>query len=177
MSSEATATENDEFKFQEQVTWKKDSIGSIFVASDDPLVYTKVISAVETRGDSILVVGSENWIDDTAVAFEKFQTLGVSFMAPNYVAVNNPRRLRFNRQYLQKYGKVPTNVALRGYEMMLFFGNQLKTNGVYFQDGLNNTEFVPGHLFQGFRYQFSRDNQVVPFVKFKGGILTHIESR
>jgi ABC-type branched-subunit amino acid transport system substrate-binding protein len=177
MSILATATEHDEFKFPSQFTLKKDSIGSIFVATDDPLIYTKVISAVETRGDSILVVGSENWIDDTAVAFEKFQTLGVSFMAPNYVAVNNPRRLRFNRQYLQKYGKVPTNVALRGYEMMLFFGNQLKTNGVYFQDGLNNTEFVPGHLFQGFRYQFSRDNQVVPFVKFKGGILTHIESR
>src|SRR5690606_8508270 len=68
----ATATEYDEFKFPSEFTLKKDSIGSIYVASDDPLIYTKVISSVETRGDSILVVGSENWIEDTAVAFEKF---------------------------------------------------------------------------------------------------------
>lgn len=173
----ATATEYDEFKFPTQFTLKKDSIGCIFVATDDPLIYTKVISAVETRGDSIMVVGSENWIDDTAVAFEKFQTLGVSFTAPNFLSVHNPRRRHFNAQYLRKYGKVPSNLSVRGYEMMLFFGNQLKTNGVYFQDGLNNAELVPGHLFQGFRYQFSRDNQLVPFVKFQDGVLTLVETR
>src|SRR5690606_15772514 len=150
-----TATEFDEFKFPTQFTLKKDSIGSIFVATDDPLIYTKVISAAETRNDSILVVGSENWIDDTAVAFEKFQTLGVRFTAPNFVAVDDPRRKRFNDRYLRKYGKTPTNLSVRGFEMMLFFGNQLKTNGVYFQDGLNQMEVVPGHFYQGFRYQFS----------------------
>lgn len=171
----ATPTEYDEFKFPSEFTLKKDSIGSIFVASDDPLIYTKVISSVETRGDSILIVGSENWIDDTAVAFEKYQTLNVVFAAPNYVALNSPARRSFISGYLRKYGKVPSNFSQLGYEMMLFFGNQLKKNGVYFQDGLNNSEFVPGHLFQGFKYQYSRDNQVVPFAQFKGGVLTLVE--
>ncbi len=173
----ATPTEFDEFKFPSEFTLKKDSIGSIFVATDDPLIYTKVISAVETRGDSVMVVGSENWIDDTAVAFEKYQHLGVNFFAPNFVALDNPRRKRFNELYLRQYGKVATNLALRGYEMMLFFGTQLQKNGVYFQDALNNTDFVPGHLFQGFRYQFTRDNQVVPFVRFRGGVLTLVETK
>ncbi len=170
-----TATEYDEFKFPSEFTLKKDSIGSIFVATDDPLIYTKVISAVETRGDSIRVVGSENWIDDTAVAFEKYQVLGVTFAAPNYVAIDGPRLKRFSQRYLRKYGKPATSLALRGYEMMLFFGNQLQQNGVYFQDALNNTGFIPGHLFQGFRYQYTRDNQVVPFVRFRNGIPTLIE--
>ena len=177
MSILATATEYDEFKYPSQFTLKKDSIGSIYVASDDPLIYTKVISSIETRGDSILVVGSENWIDDTAVAFEKYQNLGVAFTAPNFVSVLNPKRERFISQYLSKYGKVPSNVALLGYEMMLFYGNQLKTNGVYFQDGLNKTEFIPGHLFQGFRFQFSRANQHVPFVKFRNGVLALVGKR
>ena len=61
-----------------------------------------------------------------------------------------------------------------GFEMMLFYGGQLKTNGVYFQDGLNNAEFIPGYLFEGFKYQYSRDNQHVPFVKFENGVLTLI---
>jgi hypothetical protein len=173
----ATATEFDEFKFPTEFTLKKDSIGSIFVATDDPLIYTKVISSMETRGDSILVLGSENWIDDTAVPFEKYQTLGITFAAPNFVSPNNGKRKAFISKYMQAYGKVPSNLSQLGYEMMLFFGNQLKTNGVYFQDGLNNAEFLRGHLSQGFKYQFSRDNQVVPFVKFEQGILRLIETR
>lgn len=171
----ATPTEYDEFKYPSEFTLKKDSIGSIFVATDDPLIYTKVISAIETRGDSIRVVGSENWIDDTAVAFEKYQSLGVVFTAPNFVAIDNPGKRAFISNYMEKYGKVPSNLAQRGYEMMLFFGNQLKTNGVYFQDGLNNAEFIPGHLFEGYRYQYTRDNQVVPIVKFQGGVLRIIK--
>lgn len=177
MSVLATATEYDEFKYPTQFTLKKDSIGSIYVASDDPLIYTKVISSIETRGDSILVVGSENWIDDTAVAFEKYQTLGVTFTAPSFVSVLDPKRKRFISQYLSKYGKVPSNVSLLGYEMLLFYGNQLKTNGVYFQDGLNKAEFIPGHLFHGFTFQFSRDNQHVPFVKFRNGVLSLVGKR
>jgi ABC-type branched-subunit amino acid transport system substrate-binding protein len=173
----ATATEFDEFKYASEFTLKKDSIASIFVATDDPLVYTKVISAVETRKDSIMIVGSENWIDDTAVAFEKFQTLGIVMTAPNYVSMSHPHRKEFLRKYMKAYGKVPSNLSKLGYELMLFFGNQLKTNGVYFQDGLNKAENLPGYLSQGFRYQNSRDNQSVPFVKFKGGILTLIEKR
>lgn len=173
----ATATEFDEFKYPSEFTLKKDSIASIFVATDDPLIYTKVISGVETRGDSILVVGSENWIDDTAVPFEKYQTLGITMAAPNYVAPDNLYRQNFIAKYLKRYGRVPTNLSMRGYELMLFFGNQLKTNGVYFQDGLNQAAFLPGYLSQGFKFQYSRDNQLVPFVKFKKGVLTLVEKR
>ena len=173
----ATPTEFDEFKYASEFTLKKDSIASIFVATDDPLIYTKVISAVETRKDSIMIVGSENWIDDTAVAFEKFQTLGIVMTAPNYVSMSHPHRKEFARKYMRTYGKVPSNLSKLGYELMLFFGNQLKTNGVYFQDGLNKAENLPGYLSQGFKYQNSRDNQSVPFVKFKGGVLTLIEKR
>lgn len=173
----ATPTEYDEFKYPSEFTLKKDSIASIFVATDDPLIYTKVISSIETRGDSILVVGSENWIDDTAVAFEKYQTLGIAMTAPNYVSPGILYQRDFISKYLKEYGRVPSNLSQLGYELMLFFGNQLKTNGVYFQDGLNKAEFLPGYLSQGFKYQYSRDNQLVPFVKFKGGVLNLVEKR
>lgn len=171
----ATPTEYDEFRFPTEFTLKKDSIGSIFVASDDPLIYTKVISAVETRADSILIIGSENWIDDTAVPFEKYQNLGVVFMAPNFVSINSPTRKRFYHQYLQRYGKLPSNLSMQGYELMLFFGSQLKQNGVYFQDALYGADKSKGYLSQGFHYPFTRDNQLVPFVKFEGGVLKLIE--
>lgn len=173
----ATPTEYDEFKYPSEFTLKKDSIASIYVATDDPLIYTKVISSIETRGDSILVVGSENWIDDTAVAFEKYQTLGITMTAPNYISPGILYQRDFISKYLKEYGRVPSNLSQLGYELMLFFGNQLKTNGVYFQDGLNKAEFLPGYLSQGFKYQYSRDNQLVPFVKFKEGVLKRVEKK
>lgn len=171
----ATATEYDEYKYPSEFTLKKDSIGSIFVASDDPLIYTKVISGVETRGDSILVLGSENWVDDTAVPFEKYQNLGIVFQAPNFVSINSPERKRFYTRYLRKYGKLPTNLSAQGFELMLFFGQQLKKNGVYFQEDLHNAEFVPGYLSQGFYYPYTPDNHLVPFAKFEGGVFKLIE--
>ncbi|MCX8489549.1 MAG: ABC transporter substrate-binding protein, partial [Cyclobacteriaceae bacterium] len=68
----AKATKYDEWKNPQEFTLKKDSIGSIFVASDEPVIYTKIINSVESRGDSILVIGQESWLQDNAVEYSKF---------------------------------------------------------------------------------------------------------
>lgn len=173
----STPTEFDEFKYPSQFTLAKDSIHSIFVASEDPLIYTKVVGAVEMRGDSVLVMGSENWLDDNAIDLEKYQTLRIVLASPNFWDVKRPHYKAFEKKFLRKHGRTASNVARMGYELMLFIGNQLKTNGVYFQDGLSKTGVVPGYLGEGFDYRFSRDNQVIPFTTFKRGELTLIEKR
>lgn len=173
----ATPTELDEFRYPIEFTLKKDSISSIFVASDDPLIYTKVVGAVETRGDGVLVVGSENWLDDNAIDFEKYEILGIVLAAPNFVAPDSRNYERFEKQFIAEHGRSVSNVAKMGYEFMLFLGQQLQTNGVYFQEGLNKAGAIPGYLGQGFNYTDSRDNQVVPFVTFKNGELFLIEKR
>ncbi len=173
----ATPTELDEFRYPKEFTLKKDSISSIFVASDDPLIYTKIVGAVETRGDSVMVVGSENWLDDNAIDLEKYEVLHITLTAPNYVSIDNPNYRKFETEYIRQHGRPVSNVARIGYEMMLFMGNQLKTNGVYFQEGLSNAGTLPGYLTQGFNYSDSRDNQLVPFVTFRNGALVLIEKR
>jgi hypothetical protein len=173
----ATPTEFDEFKYPIQFTLAKDSIGSIFVASDDALIYSEVVSAVETRGDTVRVVGSENWIDDTAIALEKYQTLRISLTAPNYTNTAKANYKIFFRRFSRAYGRAPSNIALMGYEFMLFFGNQLKTNGVFFQDALSKTGTIPGYLYEGFNYQYSRNNDLIPFITMRNGVLTLVEKR
>lgn len=173
----ATPTEFDEFKNPIEFELKKDSIGAIYVASDDPLIYTKVISSVDTRADSIMVVGSETWLYDNAVDFEKFQSLGVVFAAPGHTAPFNWHHKAFMKKFARKHGRLPNNYAELGYEMMLFLGNALKRHGVYFQEGLNKEKFFKGYLSEGYNYQFSHDNQLVPFIKFRGGQLQLIQNR
>jgi hypothetical protein len=171
-----TATEFDEFKYAKEFSLKKDSLHSIFAASDDPLIYTKLVGAVETRNDSTILIGSENWLDDNVVEFEKYQTLGIVLTSPNFKSMRDKEVKAFERKYLLTHGKQATNMARLGYELMMFVGDQLKKNGVYFQDALQKG-IAPGYLSEGFDYRFGRDNQLVPFTTFKTGEQTLLEKR
>jgi hypothetical protein len=173
----ATPTEFDEFKYPSEFTIKKDSIGSIYVATDDALIYTKVVTSIDTRGDSIKVVGSEKWLDDSTVDPEKYQTYRIALTAPNFADASKANYRTFHRRFVKRYGRTPSAAARMGFEFMLFYGNQLKKNGVYFQEGLSKTGLVPGFLFEGFKFTNSRDNQLVPIITIERGQLTLLEKK
>lgn len=173
----ATPTEYDEFRYPKQFTLKKDSLGCIFVASDDALIYAKVMSSIETRGDQIVVLGSEAWLDQNTVDLEKYQHLQVVLTAPNFAGLEKPNSKAFVRKFIRTHGRAPSNYAAVGYELMLFLGSQLKKHGVYFQDGLSKDGVIPGHLTEGYDYQLGRSNGLIPFIKFDDGNMKVIEKR
>jgi len=166
----ATPTEYDEWKNPRQFKLKLDSIGSVFVASDDPLIYTKVINSVETRGDSILVIGQESWIEDNSVDLAKFEKIKAVFASPNYSAINEKPYLEFRKRYLHTHGILPGPYAQKGYECVMVLGRALKKYGVYFQKGLE-VEGVQGALTSGYQMTPARDNGRVSFVSFTKGKL------
>lgn len=170
----ATATEYDEWKAPSQFTIPKDSIGAIFVASDDPVIYTKVVSAVETRKDNTLIIGSEVWLENGSIALTKFQRMNIVLHAPNYVQADSKAYIDFNRQFIKRFGRTPSSLSLNyartGYEMMLVLGRGLHKYGVYLQDGFNK-ELQEPYMMTGFDFRFSNFNQTVPFVKFQYGSL------
>ncbi len=170
----ATPTEYDEWKNPLEFTLKKDSIGSIFVASDNPLIYTKVINSVETRGDSVLVVGEETWLEDNSIDYAKFERTRVAFAAPNYCPVDKASYLTFRKAYLKRHGVLPPENAAKGYELLMTLGRAMRKYGVYFQDGLLLDGPLPGELSAGFWLQPTRDNGFVPFVSFAGGELKEV---
>lgn len=174
----AKPTEYDEFKNPIQFTMKLDSIGSIFVASDNPLVYTKVISSVEARGDSILIVGSEAWLDNPSVDLAKYEKLHIMFAAPNYTSYTDPAFLNFRKAYIRSHGAFPPeylNYTKVGFEFMMIIGRALKAHGVYFQDGLQAAGTLPGYLTRTFQFSPMRDNMGFPFIYFHRGDLVPVE--
>ncbi|MBT1704938.1 ABC transporter substrate-binding protein [Chryseosolibacter indicus] len=173
----ATPTEFDEFKYPTQFTLKKDSIGGIYVASDDALIYAKVVSSIETRGDSIRVIGSENWIDDNTIDLEKYQTLHITLTAPNFADPSKPKYIDFFNKFTRRYGRTPSAFARMGFESMMLFGKQLKENGVFFQEGLSKSGNIPGYLTEGFNYEYSRDNSLIPFISFDQGRFKVVEKK
>ncbi len=177
LSMLATPTEYDDFKYAKQFTLKKDSLGSIFVATDDALIYAKVISSIETRGDQIVVLGSESWLDQNSVPLEKFQNLPIILASPNFASREKPATRAFVRKFVKSHGRPPSHYASIGYDMMLLLGNQLKKHGVYFQEGLSKEGMVPGYLTEGYNYSSGRINELIPFVKFVDGSMTVIEKK
>lgn len=171
----ATATEYDEFKNPSQFTIKRDSIGSIYVASDDPVIFTKVISGVETRGDSVLIVGNESWIaaENSSIDYSIFERLHILLEAPNFTSPHDPAFQNFKKKYVRLHGVLPSDYARLGYEFMYFVGQSLQQFGVYFQTGLAQ-EGETANSKSRYDYHNSRDNQRVPFIYFRSGELVTV---
>jgi hypothetical protein len=83
----------------------------------------------------------------------------------------------FERKYLRTHGIQASNMARLGFELLMFVGQQLQKNGVYFQEGLQKAGVLPGYLGEGFDYRFGRDNQLVPFTTVRSGEITLLEKR
>lgn len=151
---------------KEEYGIKLDSISFIFVASGNDLISSKVLSAVETRGDSITVIGSAEWLNLPVIKYETYSKLGCVLYAPNYFKKDAPYYVSFRNQYLKKHKEIPGKYAEIGYELMLLMGNGLKENGKYFQLGWRDKGYAKGYLTAGFNYNNSNDNLVLPLLKF-----------
>jgi hypothetical protein len=175
----ATPTEFDEYKNPKQFSLALDSIGSIYVASDNALIYSKVNSSMTARGDSVVVIGGENWIspENTAVNFENYERLHILLAAGNFSSLRNPYYENFLRTYMTRHGTYPTFYARLGYEFMLFVGHTLHNHGTYFTPGLDQKGFFKAYMYEGYDYTGKRDNQYVPFVYFRNGELTVFNKR
>jgi hypothetical protein len=175
----ATPTEYDEFRNPTQFTLKLDSIGGIYVASDNPLIYSKVSSSLTARGDSIVVIGSENWIspDNSSVNFENLERIHALFASGNFTSPHNAVYLNFKKKFLAKHGENPGLYAKLGYEFMWFVGHALNDYGTYFQKDLAEKGFQRAWMYEGYDFSSEHDNQYVPFVYFRGGELTLFNRR
>ena len=174
----ATPTEFDEFKNPSQWKLALDSIGSIYVASDNPLIYTKVISSVESRGDSVIIVGSEAWLDNPSVDLNKYEKLHMMLTAPNFTPLNFPPFLDFRKKFIRTHGSFPPeymNYCKIGYDFMMCIGQPMKQYGVYFQDGWKKDGKVASGLTSGYRLSPQRDNDEFPFIYFRRGEMHPVE--
>ena len=174
LSKLATATQYDEWRNPLEFSLKKDSIGCIFVASSDELIYSKVINSVETRRDSTLVIGQESWLDDNSVNYARYERIRIVLASPNFKSLANPAFHIFRKQYASRHGVLPTEYASIGYEFIMIMGQMMDRYGVNFLQTIGEDSFVQGTLSVGLTLSAQRDNRIVPFVAMKRGKLTRV---
>ena len=173
LSKLATATEYDEWKNPLQFSLKKDSLGCIFVASSNELIYSKVINSVETRKDSILLIGQESWLE-SSVDFTKFEGINIALASPNFKSLTSPELANFRKRFINRHGVLPTEYAGIGYEFIVVMGQLMNRYGVNFLQTTHEGDFIPGFLGAGLTLSVQHDNQLVPFISLKGGQLVKV---
>ena len=166
-----TPTKYDKFNYPIEFTLKKDSIGSIFLASDDELIFTKVISSVDRRADSVIILGMDSWLTKPGMEFDKFERLHIMMSAPDYIDIYSPMYRQFRGDYIAKYGSVPSSFARNGFESMLLLGNALKEYGLEFVSKLQEEYSFSGAFNRFYNFHESQCNKEVPFVTFEYGEL------
>ncbi len=144
-----------------------DSIGHIFVASNRELIGASTISGIETRGDSIVIIGNESWLTFKSVSLNQLERLSVLLLAPSYISHKNAALQDVNQKLLYTLNQPPTKYHYLGYETINFVGEMLNLYGVYFQVGLRTQGIYPGVLYQGYNYMESNDNIHIPIIEFK----------
>lgn len=160
-------------KFRNPIEFKirKDSIGSVFVASDDELIITKVISSIDRRGDNVIIIGHESWIEKPSMDLDKFERLHILLAAPTYIDMTHPDYATFRNRFASRTGVIPSAIARTGFECMMFIGNGLKQWGTGFLEAIKQGEAMNVALGRTFQYSENRCNKVVPFVTFQDGVL------
>jgi len=146
---------------------KPDSIGHVLVASDQGFIASNIISALRTRGDTIQVIGSEDWLDLHFANYNVMEQMGIWFLAPNHIEENNPFYSLFKEDYTRLNFTVPSRNATIGYDLMLFIGNGFRYFGKYFQTSAHEKSFLKGWIKVGYDYRNGNDNQAIPIIKLK----------
>ncbi|MEL7005443.1 MAG: hypothetical protein AAFN93_22330, partial [Bacteroidota bacterium] len=135
-------------------------------AADNNLISSKVLSTVRTRGDDITVVGSSNWLNISVINFESYFDMGMILYAPDYCSRDTEFYSDFRTKYISRHKRNPSNLAEKGYDLMLFMGNSLYQYGKYFQTEWSEKSYMPGYLTTGYNYQNANYNQLVPILNF-----------
>ncbi len=145
---------------------KIDSLGHIFIASDNKAIASEVMAAITSRGDTTQIIGVGNWFSTANASLDLMESLGVWLAMQEYENMLNPANLRLRDKYQSLYNKKPGKYVYYGYYAMKFLGESLLEYGVYFQNGYKKS----GNISSLFDFAGSQDNQKLVLYKLEAGI-------
>lgn len=146
---------------------KRDSIGHIFAPSDDRIIASNVISAVNARPDSIQIIGSFKWLDYNFIDYVVAERLGAWFVAQTYIDRSTEAYNAFIEKYVNKHRTMPSDNLILSYDMMRFLGHSLDRYGTLFQYGLKAEGRVYGYFRGAYNYSIGNYNAYLPILRLR----------
>lgn len=99
----------------------------------------------EKGGKQIIVYGMPMLFESEKIEFEYYHALQMRMVMSDFVDENQSDIRTFRREFLDLYGEIPTQDAIKGYDLMLYIGRNIWKYGVNFQ---NYLEYEPTSYMQ-----------------------------
>ena len=87
--------------------------------------------------DPVIVFGQPRWKDFTKISYDTYEKLNLHVTSESFIDPNDPSIIAFRQNFFNRYGTLPTDQAIQGYDTVLFFGRQLKNKGTGFLNTLD----------------------------------------
>jgi len=151
-----------------------DSIGHIFIASDKAQLAANTITALQTRGDHITLIGKNQWLNNREISLEPLEQLNTHLIAPSFIDKKNSAYTTMVETSLKTHHVLPGKSFWTGYDMISIIGQLLYNFGNHFQNEKGAYRFIKGTFSPGFILDGYNNNQYVPLVKLEDGELVNV---
>ncbi|MEA5138008.1 ABC transporter substrate-binding protein [Arcicella rigui] len=144
-------------------------VSHIFLATSDKKAGLSMITALNKKDNMSPLVTSIEAFNPSSLSSTTLSGREVYCINPEFVDNEKPEVDAFRKDYLAKYGVVPSYYAFHGYDMALFWGRLFGKNGYNIRKGLDNQETYNNgtYTLSGFNYIKSQDNQISPVTTFQ----------
>ena len=100
---------------------------------DESFIYESLRKLMAEKSREIAVIGMPIVFESEKIDFDFYHGLSMKIVMSDFVNTDFRKMGDFRRRYLDEYGHIPTNDAVKGYDLMLYTGRKLWKYGVYFQ--------------------------------------------
>ena len=144
-------------------------VSHIFMATSDKKAGLSMLAALNKKNlDSPLITTAEAF-NSSNLSNSTLSGREVYCLDPEFVDIEKPEADVFRKDYLNKYGVLPSYYAFHGYDLALFWGRLFGKYGYNIRKGLDSRDLnKEGYNFSGYNFNRAQDNQVLPITTFQG---------
>ena len=143
-------------------------VSHIFMATSDKKAGLSMITALNKKEYMYPLITTAEAFNSSSLSNGTLSGREVYCIDPEFVDLEKPEVDGFRKDYLSKYGIIPSYYAFHGYDLALFWGRMMGRNSVNIRKGLDNRDsYKDTYILSGYNYIKSQDNQVLPVTTFQ----------
>ncbi len=143
-------------------------VSHVFLATSDKKAGLAMLTALAKKENNAPLITTAEAFNATSLSATTVAGREIYCIDPEYIDGEKPEVDKFRKDYLAKYGVIPSYYAFEGYDITLFWGRLLNKYGADFKKGLDNLDtYKTNYSLAGFDYTQSQDNQIVPITTFE----------
>lgn len=144
-------------------------VSHIFMATSDKKAGLSMLAALNKKNLDLPLITTAEAFNSSNLSNGSLSGREVYCLDPEFVDIEKPEADIFRKDYLNKYGILPSYYAFHGYDLALFWGRLFGKYGYNIRKGLDSRDLnKDGYNFSGYNFNKAQDNQVLPITTFQG---------